>query len=215
MEQIYREVFEKVSSSIVIVRQVPSGQYCIGSVLSSAPDPSTTVIVTSSPLAGQKDRVFVRFNDNTEVEAKRLASEDRFTLLEVVHYRANCSVEFSEIDVNEPSEAIILTPNSTSSLSHVPGFVIQPSCAARDSKMKRIGGSEKYFLVSCHFRGLINFGFGRIHNQLMSAPVFDLNGKVIGLLTSQCGMYKNKVDVKIGLLATHARVRQFFCEFRP
>lgn len=206
MEQIYRQVFEQVSSSHVIVRQHPGVRYCIGSALSSTPDPNRTVILTSSPLAEQRGKILVHFNDNTEVEARRLASEDRFSLLEVDYYSASCSmIEFSEIDVNEISEAVILAPNSHSSLSHIPACVIQPSCAARDDKMNMIEKSDQYFLVSCRTGGLFDLGLGLYHNQLLSAPVFNLNGKVIGLVTSHCGEDKNKPDIKIGLLASHAR----------
>ncbi|VAI19541.1 unnamed protein product [Triticum turgidum subsp. durum] len=92
--------------------------------------------MTSSRLSEESGRIFVHFNDNTELEARRLVSADRFTLLEV-DYKAGCR------------------------------YAIQ--------------------------------------NQLMSAPVFDLNGKVIGLVTSQCGTDKTKNDIKIGLLASHAQ----------
>lgn len=83
--------------------------------------------------------------------------------------------------------------------------MIQPSCAARDDKMNMIEKSDQYFLVSCRTGGLFDLGLGLYHNQLLSAPVFNLNGKVIGLVTSHCGEDKNKPDIKIGLLASHAR----------
>lgn len=204
MEQVFQVVSEKVSSSVVIVRQHPYGRYCVGSVVSPPSNTNTTAIMTSSRLSEESGRIFVHFNDNTELEARRLVSADRFTLLEV-DYKAGCSmIEFSEIDVNQPSDASILAPNSKSCLSHIPAFVVQPSCAARDAKMNNIEGSENYFLVLCRSGNLLNVGYA-IQNQLMSAPVFDLNGKVIGLVTSQCGTDKTKNDIKIGLLASHAQ----------
>ncbi|XBH93251.1 hypothetical protein VPH35_084219 [Triticum aestivum] len=213
MEQVFQVVSEKVSSSVVIVRQHPYGRYCVGSVVSPPSNTNTTAIMTSSRLSEESGRIFVHFNDNTELEARRLVSADRFTLLEV-DYKAGCSmIEFSKIDVNQPSDAFILAPNSKSCLSHIPAFVVQPSCAARDAKMNNIEGSENYFLVLCRSGNLLNVGYA-IQNQLMSAPVFDLNGKVIGLVTSQCGTDKTKNDIKIGLLASHAQVRQISCEIK-
>uniref|UniRef100_A0ACD5Y7P0 Uncharacterized protein n=1 Tax=Avena sativa TaxID=4498 RepID=A0ACD5Y7P0_AVESA len=198
MEELYREVSEKVSNSIAIVRS--RGLYCIGSVVHSTVD--TTLILTSSSLIRKDTQIDVHFHDNTVAPARTLVVGDRFTLL-AVESRVACSViQFSEKDIDIVSEALVLSPTSVSTLSHIPSFVIQPSCAARDDKMVNIQESEQYFLISCHYGGSIDSGY---HNILVSAPVFDMSGKTIGLVTSQCGEEKNKVDIKIGLSASNAR----------
>ncbi|CAM0952299.1 unnamed protein product [Alopecurus aequalis] len=200
MEESYRQVSEGVSTSVVTV--LSRGLFCIGSVVQSTAD--TKWILTSSSFIRTNNRIDVRFYDDTIVEVKRLVELEgaMFTLL-VVDSTVVCSVlEFCEKDVDVVSEAVVLAPTSGSSFSHIPSFVIQPSCAARDHKMVDIQESEQYFLVSCHYGGLEICGH---HFMLVSAPVFDLRCKAIGLVTSQCGEKKNKVVVKIGLSASNAR----------
>lgn len=208
MERKDISLARRCSKKVVIVVDGRSSDFCSGFVLKSSD--KSTYIVTSTQFVEEREKdLKVCFFDGIELSASVFVKGSFFAVLRTNFHRHCEEITVMEGDLT-PSRIILFPPSSTSSIYHIPGFIILESVDAYQADIlddeagptsrDHIPVSERYFQLTCRYGDKCIDG----HSRLVGAPVFNMKGEVVGIVT---GDFRPKEGyehvIKLGLCAKY------------